>query len=237
MTVQAVGTVGTVGNLVGGRQLPPIMASKRVSLALLALIVLVGAYIAGAQSVKAIYLDTPAAASSSSTTPATGAGVGTRHWTAKAPTGSSRQDVFIRLVLGSARRASEQTGWPVALILAQWANEHNWILPDVYVRDGFNFGHAIPFDTPEGVCFGYGVVNGFCNAPDQAAGLRIWVHVAKLPYYAAVAPAAAKGGVYSAATALGESPWAESHYADANGNPGGALAAIISQWHLEQYDK
>lgn len=158
-------------------------------------------------------------------------------WQAKAPTGSGKIDVFIRQTLTYARQAHDATGWPVALVLSQWFIEHDGYLPDRYVGDGYDVAHAVPFDSPQGTCLGYGENSDgtFCYAANMEQGLAIWLHVARLPFYAQV-PIAAKQGDDAAAHALGASPWASSGYR-LNGVAGGSLISVMREYNLAQYDK
>lgn len=141
---------------------------------------------------------------------------------------------FIQFVLPYAREAHVATGWPTSLILAQWGLEQGWHVPSY---TGYNFGNcgAIPgvplvpgLNVP-------GSPAAFAYAPTPQDGVRIYVYVAHLPFYAAVAPAAASGGPDAAARALGESPWDAAHYT-AIGEPGSSLLSILHTFNLYWYD-
>lgn len=141
---------------------------------------------------------------------------------------------FIAFVLPYARRASAATGWPVSLILAQWGIEQGWHLPSY---TGYNFGNSGPMPgepTVPGLHV-QGSPTAFSYAPTPEDGLRIYVNVAHLAYYAAVAPAAVRGGVDAAARALGASPWDAAHYTATN-DPGSWLLITLRTYNLYQYD-
>jgi nucleoid-associated protein YgaU len=142
---------------------------------------------------------------------------------------------FIAYVLPYAQRAHQQTGWPTSLILAQWGVEQGWHLP---TYTGYNFGNcgAIPGEPTIGGLNVPGSPARFSYAATPEDGLRQYVHVAHLSYYAAVAPTAASSGVDAAARALGRSPWDAGHYTS-SGNPGSSLLAVLHTYNLYQYDK
>ena len=133
---------------------------------------------------------------------------------------------FLQLLLPYARVAHDQTGWPVSVILAQWGQEHGWQLPDF---DGWNLGNEKAYGnqpiTP----------SGFCIAANPEIGLAQYLHVAALPYYDAIAPAARLAGADAAARALGASPWDAGHYTHDN-NPGDDLLHLMRVFNLYQYD-
>lgn len=141
---------------------------------------------------------------------------------------------FIEFSLPFARRAHDQTGWPVSMILAQWGLEHGWKLPGY---TGYNFGNcgAVPGEPTVGGINVPGSPAAFAYAPTAEDGLRIYVHVAHLSYYSAIAPTAASQGVDAAARALGRSPWDAGHYTNHN-DPGSSLIAILHNFNLYQYD-
>ena len=125
-----------------------------------------------------------------------------------------------------ARLASQQTGWPVSVILAQWGQEHGWQLPDF---DGWNLGNEKAYGNQPITA------SGFCIAANPQIGLAQYLHVAALPYYDAIAPAARLGGADAAARALGASPWDAGHYTHDN-NPGDDLLSQMRTYNLYQYD-
>jgi hypothetical protein len=141
---------------------------------------------------------------------------------------------FISFVLPSARSAARQTGWPVSLLLAQWGLEQGWHVPGY---TGYNFGNcgAIPGEPTVGGLNIPGSPAAFSYARTPADGVRQYVHVAHLGYYAAVAPTAARWGVDAAARALGRSPWDAGHYTGI-GDPGSSLLAILHTYNLYWYD-
>ena len=141
---------------------------------------------------------------------------------------------YVRFVLPYARQAHDATGWPVSMILAQWGLEQGWQTPTF---TGYNFGNCgglmdepfIPGTTVPGS------PSTFAYADEPEDGLRFYVHVAALPYYAKIAPAAKSGGPIAAAKALGASPWDAGHYTNTN-DPGSSLVALMQQYNLQQYD-
>ena len=141
---------------------------------------------------------------------------------------------YVRFVLPFARQAHEATGWPVSMILAQWGLEQGWQTPTF---TGYNFGNCgglvdEPFIPGTAVA---GSPATFAYADEPEDGLRFYVHVAALPYYAQIAPAAQTGGPIAAAKALGASPWDAGHYTHSN-DPGSSLVALMQQYNLQQYD-
>lgn len=154
-----------------------------------------------------------------------------------APSGGSANGVraFIQLVLPYAREAHTATGWPTSLILAQWGIEQGWHAPSY---TGYNFGNcgAVPGELLVPGLKVAGSPAAFAYAPTPEDGLRIYVEVAHLSFYTAVAPAAAHGGVNAAARALGESPWNAAHYTTPGGEPGSSLIAVLHAYNLYWYD-
>ena len=141
---------------------------------------------------------------------------------------------YVRFVLPYARQAHDATGWPVSMILAQWGLEQGWQTPTF---TGYNFGncgglHDEPFIPGTTVP---GSPSTFAYADDPEDGLRFYVHVAGLPYYGKIAPAARDGGPIAAAKALGASPWDAGHYTATN-DPGSSLIALMQRYNLQQYD-
>ncbi len=143
------------------------------------------------------------------------------------------EPAFVQFVLPYARRAHADTGWPVSMILAQWGLEQGWQTPRF---TGYNWGNCGAYDGEPTVpgTSAPGSPPAFAYAPGPEDGLRIYLHVAHLPYYTAIAPAA-QNGPDAAARALGESPWDAGHYTD-HGDPGSSLIAIMQDFNLYQYD-
>ncbi len=141
---------------------------------------------------------------------------------------------FIQLALPYARAAHTATGWPTSLILAQWGIEQGWHVPSY---TGYNFGNcgAVPGEPLVPGLKVPGSPAAFAYAPTPQDGLRIYVEVAHLSFYAAVSPAA-HHGVDAAARALGESPWDAAHYSVPGGGPGSSLIAVLHAYNLYQYD-
>jgi LysM repeat protein len=140
---------------------------------------------------------------------------------------------FVQYVLPYARRAHADTGWPVSMILAQWGLEQGWETPRF---TGYNWGNcgAVPDEPTVPGTSAPGSPSAFAYAPGPEDGLRIYLHVAHLSYYTAIAPAA-QNGPDAAARALGNSPWDAGHYTD-HGDPGSSLIAIMQDFNLYQYD-
>ncbi len=138
----------------------------------------------------------------------------------------SGEAAFVAFALPYARTAHAATGWPVSVILAQWGLENGWQEPRF---DGFNFG-SVKYDQ---VC--PTTTGGFCDDATAQDGLRDYLICAALPYYSGIAAAAKSGGATAAAVALGQSPWDAGAYTH-DGHPGDDLLAIMTQFHLTQYD-
>lgn len=141
---------------------------------------------------------------------------------------------FVEYVLPYARRAHDDTGWPLSVILAQWGLEQGWETPRF---TGYNWGNcgAVPNEPMVPGTSAPGSPDHFAYAPAPEDGLRIYLHVAHLHYYTAIAPAA-KQGADAAARALGESPWDAGHYTN-HDDPGSSLIAIMQDFNLYEYDK
>ncbi|HEX6123092.1 MAG TPA: LysM peptidoglycan-binding domain-containing protein, partial [Ktedonobacterales bacterium] len=141
---------------------------------------------------------------------------------------------FIKLVLPYAKRAHAQTGWPTSVIIAQWGVEHGWKLPSF---TGYNFGNvaSVPGEPTVPGTAAKGSPSRFSYAKTPEDGLRQYVKVAHLSYYAPVT-AAAKVGANSCAIALGKSPWDAGHYGGAS-SPGSTLLGVMKSFNLYAYDK
>lgn len=141
---------------------------------------------------------------------------------------------FVQFALPYARQAHAQTGWPTSLILAQWGLEQGWHAPGY---TGFNWGNvaALPGEpTVNGIAVP-GSPAAFAYAHTPQDGMHYYVRVARLGYYSAVAPAAARGGADAGARALGRSPWDAGHYTD-HRDPGSSLLSIMRVYNLYWYD-
>ena len=141
---------------------------------------------------------------------------------------------FLALAMPYAVQAHQALGWPTSMILAMWGLEHGWHVPDY---TGYNWGNS-------GAIEGYPTVPGinvpgspgaFAYANTPTDGLNIFLHVARLSYYTAVAPAAMQGGADAAAVALGQSPWDAGHYTNI-GQPGSSLIAIMRDFNFYRFD-
>jgi hypothetical protein len=141
---------------------------------------------------------------------------------------------FIQFALPYAQSAHQQTGWPVSMILAQWALEHGWKVPGF---TGYNWGNVGALAGVPSVASGgaWGAPAYFAYAPTPQDGVNYYVAVAGLSYYSAVAPAGRSGGPNAAARALGASPWDAAHYT-AIGSPGSSLITIMQNFDLYKYD-
>jgi hypothetical protein len=125
---------------------------------------------------------------------------------------------FVNEVLAQAQRGKGATGLEVSVILAQWANETGWGSSDF-----FSQGHNPAGISPGGNVAAY---------PSLEAGVDAWISTMELSYYNGVRAAE---GRQAQAVALGESPWAGSHYDNGNG-PGSMLIEIINENSLWLYD-
>jgi LysM repeat protein len=149
------------------------------------------------------------------------------------PSAISGSTAFIQFVLPYAQRAHAATGWSTSVIIAQWGVEHGWKLPSF---TGYNFGNvaSLPGEPTVPGTAAWGSPSHFSYAPTPEDGLRQYVKVAQLKYYAPVT-AASKVGANTAAIALGKSPWDAGHYGGAS-NPGGSLLGVMKSFNLYAYD-
>jgi len=122
---------------------------------------------------------------------------------------------FWDLALPYARQASAATGVHTSVILAQWADETGYRWP-------------APGNNPGNV--GNPQHGGQTNYATLVAGVQAYIHTMMLGYYVHVR---APGTADEQATALGQSPWAASHYGSP---PGSVLLAIIAENGLTAYD-
>jgi LysM domain len=86
---------------------------------------------------------------------------------------------FLKFVLPYARRAHDDTGWPLSMILAQWGLEQGWETPRF---TGYNWGNcgAVPNEPMVPGTSAPGSPLAFAYAPAPEDGLRIYLHVAHL---------------------------------------------------------
>lgn len=131
---------------------------------------------------------------------------------------SAAQQTFINDYGSYAQIAAQQTGVPWQTILAQWANETGWGTSPAFVT-----GHNFAGVSPGGSVAYY---------PSVSAGLAAYIQTLNLPIYASVRTAAAQGPV-AAAAALGQSPWAGSHYTTGSNPPGFLLTQIMDETGLD----
>lgn len=125
---------------------------------------------------------------------------------------------FINEVLAYAQEGKAQTGVLVSVILAQWACETGWGSSDY-----FSQGHNPAGISPGGSVASYGSLAG---------GTQAWVQTMDLEYYAGVRAA---DGWNAQCVALGQSPWAGSHYDNGKG-PGSILIDLVNENSLFLYD-
>lgn len=130
-------------------------------------------------------------------------------------------DEFWPVALPCAQEAHAATGVLTSVILSQWADETAYGGPNwtVYCNPG-DIG-----DPDEG---------GQTTFPTLAAGVAAYIALMNDPLYAAVRQAV---GWQAQCVALGESPWAASHYDESGGGPGSDLVSIIEDNDLTRYDQ
>lgn len=124
---------------------------------------------------------------------------------------------FIQQALGLARVAHFATRVNTSVILAQWADETGWGGPDWSV-----------LHNPGNVSLGGQSVSYL----KLSLGVQAYIYTMMQPQYDSVRNAS---DWTDQCLALGESPWAASHYDNGNG-PGSALVQIILENNLLEYD-
>jgi hypothetical protein len=122
---------------------------------------------------------------------------------------AQQQQAFLTEMLPEAHAVSVRTGVDVEVLLAQSAVETGWGTSPAFV-EGKN---------PAGISPG----GELARYPSLAAGCQAWGDVLLEPAYADVRQAASAD---AQAVALGQSPWAASHYA-AGDQAGGLLLAVV----------
>lgn len=127
----------------------------------------------------------------------------------------SRQATFFAERAGDARLASQRTGVPASVILAQWAVETGYGTSAAF-RDGWNYAGVSPGGR-------------IARYSSQAEGLAAYISTLLHPRYAPVRTA---GAADSAARQLGRSPWAESRY----GGDGRQLLQVMGSNNLAAFD-
>ncbi len=126
---------------------------------------------------------------------------------------------------GIARAVFAATHIPVSVILAQMSIETGYGTSNLW-RQCHN---------PAGIK-GTGC-GAFQSYPSYAAAASGYAATYHNGYYSHVLAVATSGGSPTqVAVALGQSPWAGSHYAGACGSPGCQLVQQITTYHLTQYD-
>lgn len=127
-------------------------------------------------------------------------------------------------VQGIARTVSASTQIPVSVILAQMADETAYGTSGVWLQ----------CRNPAGIN-GSGC-GGFQSYPSYTAAAQGYAATYHNGYYAHVLAVAASGASPDqVAIALGQSPWASSHYYG-YGQDGGILLNIMQTYNLTQYD-
>lgn len=150
---------------------------------------------------------------------------------------------FLDRMAPYARKATQETGIPTSVILAQWAWETTWgKAKGATVRNNYggisNFTGSVPSWSKaykvdprpadeKGWYYNYKTIDDF---------VADYITVMKHPNYAAVRAAGSTPGLLDDATALGNSPYAKSSYMK-NGVPGGNLVDLIRANELWSYDQ
>jgi len=135
---------------------------------------------------------------------------------------------FFETMAPYAQQASQETGVPVSVILAQWALESGYGTSR-FAKEGLNFGGiklSSNSPTKEYMIQG-GTGAKFAKYSSISQFVEDYVRVLKLGYYKAVREA---GDALKAMEALAQSPY------DAGGYAGGKLQKVWSQWNLQKYD-
>lgn len=122
---------------------------------------------------------------------------------------------FFDQVAADARMASSRTGVPVSVILAQWAIETGYGTSRAWLK-GNNYAGVSPGGR-------------LADYPTRTDGLAAYIATLQHRRYD---PIRHTSSAHGAAVALGQSPWAESHY----GGDGRQLIQVMDQWGLSQYD-
>jgi flagellum-specific peptidoglycan hydrolase FlgJ len=138
-----------------------------------------------------------------------------------------REDFFTSMAPYAAK-ASSATGVPIPVILAQWGLESAYGTSEVYKNNNNLAGiKHVSSSIDSGISpSGYSKYNSL----DQF--VQDYVRVMSISYYDNVRQA---GTVDGAVSALGASPWAETHYRDSSGQAGGNLMSVIEANELEKY--
>ena len=128
-------------------------------------------------------------------------------------------------VQGIARTVFDSTRIPVSVILAQMSIETGYGTSSLWLS----------CHNPAGIN-GTGC-GGFAAYPSYTAAAQGYAATYHNGYYAHVLAVARSGGTPDqVAVALGQSPWASSHYAGSCGSPGCQLVEQIAAYNLTQYD-
>lgn len=126
-----------------------------------------------------------------------------------------------------ARYVSAATGIPVSVLLAQMSIETYYGTSNLYVH----------CHNPAGIK-GSGACYPFADYPSYQAGAQGYAHFYLANSYYAPVLAVARSGASptQVAIALGQSPWARSHYMGTCGSPGCQLVEQMQTYQLTQYD-
>ena len=128
-------------------------------------------------------------------------------------------------VQGIARTVFDSTRIPVSVILAQMSIETGYGTSSLWLS----------CHNPAGIN-GSGC-GGFASYASYTAAAQGYAATYHNGYYAQVLAVAGSGGTPDqVAVALGQSPWAHSHYARGCGSPGCQLIEQITTYNLTQYD-
>lgn len=126
-----------------------------------------------------------------------------------------------------------------ATVYAQTRILRSVILAQMAVETGFGTSNLwLNCHNPAGINgSGTGGCAGFASYPTYTAAAQGYAATYENGLYSGVLAAAQAGdSAETIAVAVGESPWAASHYRGVCGADGCQLVAMIQQWNLTQYD-
>ena len=139
-------------------------------------------------------------------------------------------EIYFQKLAPFAEKASARLNIPMSVILAQWSWESAFGESDLVKRSNNHAGiKYIP-----GVSIAKGKTGMYADYKDMTQFVDDYVRVMSLGYYAQVRSAVS---VEDTVKALGNSPWAESKYAEGSGVPGANLLRRITEYKLTTYDK
>lgn len=129
------------------------------------------------------------------------------------------------IVQSMARTVSAQTAIPVSVLLAQMADETAYGTSSAWLN----------CHNPAGIkgigCNPYQAYSSYATAAQGYANF----YLQNANYQSVLTIARSGASPQTVAMALGQSPWASSHYI-LNGQPGGILINIMQMFNLVQYD-